>query len=75
MFPAPDGKTYEPYKIRSRKKEVVINGGDVEMGGTLEPKTAEEGDEELIELPEDDEGAIYPLKGRQSPRELFKLNN
>jgi actin-related protein 9 len=63
MFPAPDGKTYEPYKIRSRKKEVVINGADVEMGGTGEPKT-EEDNEELIELPEDDEGAIYPLKGK-----------
>jgi actin-related protein 9 len=59
MFLAPDEKTYEPYKIRSRKK-VVINGGDVEMGGT-EPKLEDE--EELIELPDDDEGAIYPLKG------------
>lgn len=60
MFQAPDGKTFEPYKIRARKKPVV-NGGDVEMGGT-ETKPEEE-EEELIELPEDDEGAIYPLKG------------
>lgn len=61
MFLAPDEKTYEPYKIRSRKK-VVINGGDVEMGGT-EPKV-EGDDEELVELPDDEEEAIYPLKGR-----------
>lgn len=73
MFPAPDGKTYESYKIRSRKKEAVINGADVEMGGTGEAKTEEEDDEELIELPEDDEGAIYPLKGKISPQEQFKL--
>jgi actin-related protein 9 len=62
MFPAPDGKTYEPYKIRSRKKEPVINGADVEMGGTGE--ATEGDDQELVELPEDDEGAIYPLKGK-----------
>lgn len=73
MFPAPDGKTFEPYKIRSRKKEPVINGGDVEMGGTGEP--SEEGDEELIELPEDDEGAIYPLKGRPFQSEISKLDS
>ncbi len=75
VFPAPDGKTYEPFKIRSRKKEVVINGGDVAMGGTGEPKTEEEDDEELIELPDDDEGAIYPLKGMQPLRELSRLQN
>jgi actin-related protein 9 len=75
MFPAPDGKTYEPYKIRTRKKEVVINGPDVEMGGTGEPKAQEEDDEELIELPEDGEGAIYPLKGRPFQSELFKLGS
>lgn len=57
MFEAPDGKTYEPYMIRSRKKEVVTNG-DVEMAGSNEEE------EELVEFPEDDEGAIYPLKGR-----------
>jgi actin-related protein 9 len=74
MFPAPDGKTYEPYKIRSRKKEVAINGGDIEMGGTREPKT-EEDDEELIELPDDDEGAVYPLRGRSLPYELSRLYN
>ena len=69
VFPAPDGKTFEPFKIRSRKKEVVTNGGDVEMGGIADPKT-EEDDEELIELPEDDEGAIYPLKGMPLSHEL-----
>jgi actin-related protein 9 len=61
MFLAPDGKSYEPYKIRARKKEGVVNGGDVVMGG-LEPKEDED-DEELIELPEDDEDAVWPLKG------------
>ncbi|KAN0106193.1 hypothetical protein V8E51_009069 [Hyaloscypha variabilis] len=61
VFPAPDGKTFEPFKIRSRKKEAVINGADVEMGGTGEAK-ADDDDEELIELPDDNEGAIYPLK-------------
>jgi actin-related protein 9 len=61
MFLAPDGKSYEPYKIRARKKEGVVNGGDVVMSG-LEPKEDED-DEELIELPEDDEDAVWPLKG------------
>jgi actin-related protein 9 len=75
MFPAPDGKTYEPYKIRSRKKEVVMNGADVEMGGTREPKTEEEDDEELIELPDDYEGAIYPLRGRSLPSAFWGLHN
>lgn len=61
MFPAPDGKSWEPYNIRSRKKEVVSNGGaDTEMGGTGEG----EAEEELVEFPEDDEGAVYPLKGK-----------
>ncbi len=64
VFPAPDGKTFEPYKIRSRKKVVANSGADVEMGGTGEAKPEDE--EELIELPEDDEGAIYPLKGTYS---------
>lgn len=59
MFPAPDGKSYEPYKIRTRKKEkAAAENGDVEMKDGDE---AEE--EEEIELPEDDEGALYPLKG------------
>jgi actin-related protein 9 len=61
MFLAPDGKSYEPYKIRARKKEGVVNGGDVVMSG-LESKQDED-DEELIELPEDDEDAVWPLKG------------
>jgi actin-related protein 9 len=60
MFLAPDGKTYEPYKVRTRKKEkpAVENGADVEMKDDNEVE-----EEEEIELPEDDEGAIYPLKG------------
>ncbi|KAE8442389.1 hypothetical protein EG329_003405 [Mollisiaceae sp. DMI_Dod_QoI] len=59
MFLAPDGKTFEPHKIRSRKKEVLSNG-DVAMDGAGEANANEE--EEFFEDPEDDEGAIYPLK-------------
>jgi actin-related protein 9 len=73
MFQAPDGKTYEPYKIRSRKKEPVIIGADVEMGGTGEPTDGD--DQELVELPEDDEGAIYPLKGTSFKYEQSKGNS
>ncbi|KAK0112075.1 Actin-like protein arp9 (SWI/SNF complex component arp9) [Cadophora gregata f. sp. sojae] len=57
VFLAPDGKSYEPHKIQSRKKEPVIHG-DVAMGGAGEG----EEEEELVELPEDEEGAIWPLK-------------
>lgn len=60
MFLAPDEKSYEPYKIRTRTK-IITNGADTEMGGT--GANAEEEIEELIELPDDDEGAVYPLKG------------
>ncbi|KAF7913719.1 uncharacterized protein EAF01_000125 [Botrytis porri] len=61
MFLAPDGKTYEPYKIRPKKKDAsATTNGDTEMGGIKEDKTDEE--EELEEVPEDDEGAIWPLK-------------
>ena len=61
MFLAPDGKSYEPHRIRSRKKEVVSNG-DVTMDGTGEANGDEE---EFFEDPDDDEGAIYPLKGTE----------
>ena len=60
MFLAPDEKSYEPYKIRTRTK-IITNGADTEMGGA--GGTTEEELEELIELPDDDQGAIYPLKG------------
>lgn len=61
MFLAPDGKTYEPYKIRPKKKDAsATTNGDTEMGGLKENKTEEE--EELEEVPEDDEGAIWPLR-------------
>ncbi|KAH8599272.1 hypothetical protein B0O99DRAFT_504495 [Bisporella sp. PMI_857] len=55
MFLAPDGKTYEPFKIRTEKR-VITNGEDTAMEGA--------GDEveEEVEYPDDDEGAIYPLK-------------
>ena len=60
MFPAPDGKTYEPYKIQAKKK-AVAGDGDVDMDGA--GANADEEDEELLEYPDDAEGAIYPLKG------------
>jgi actin-related protein 9 len=60
MFQAPDGKTFEPYKIRSRKKEPISNGVDTEMAdATVEGID----DEELVEDQDDEDGAIYPLKG------------
>ncbi|KAL3420130.1 hypothetical protein PVAG01_08629 [Phlyctema vagabunda] len=69
MFLAPDGKTFEPYRILSRKKVVESNGEDTEMGGVANPTAngeskpdAEEEEEELVELPDDDEGAIWPLQ-------------
>ncbi|KAG4031281.1 hypothetical protein MFRU_009g00710 [Monilinia fructicola] len=61
MFLAPDGKSYEPYKIRPKKKDAsATTNGDTEMAGVKEDKADEE--EELEEVPEDDEGAIWPLK-------------
>lgn len=61
MFPAPDGKSWEPYKIKTRKKEKINTAGaDVKMVGG---DGGEEDEEELIELPEDEEGAVWPLKG------------
>lgn len=58
MFLAPDGKTYEPHKIKSRPKAVAQE--DTEMGGT-------EGEaEEIYEDVDDLEGAVYPLKGMNS---------
>jgi actin-related protein 9 len=65
MFPAPDGKTYEPYKVKTQKKEVV-RGTDVEMKDGGE-EGGEEEVEEIVELPEDEEGAVFPLKGMISP--------
>jgi actin-related protein 9 len=53
MFLAPDGKSYEPYKVKATKN-----------GGTDE--------EELVEYPEDDEGAVWPLKGNASGFKSFK---
>lgn len=72
VFPAPDGKTFEPYKIRSRKK-VIITDGDVEMAEAASKN--EEDEEELIELPEDEEGAIYPLKGTYHRKNQLGCNN
>lgn len=55
MFLAPDGKTYEPFKIVTKKKERE----DVEMVGD---GNGEE-EEEAWEMPDDEEGAVWPLKG------------
>lgn len=62
MFLASDGKTFEPYKIQTRKK-AVTSDGDVDMDRAEANADEEEEEEELIEYPDDDEGAIYPLKG------------
>lgn len=63
MFPAEDGKTWEPYKIRPIKKQAGTNG-DVEMGGTGEVKNDDEDEEAQFEEDlESDEGAVYPLGG------------
>jgi actin-related protein 9 len=56
VFPAPDGKSFEPHKIRSRKKKAISNGD-------AKPDAMDGDEEELYEDPEDEEGAIYPLKG------------
>ncbi|KAJ5040522.1 uncharacterized protein L3040_006176 [Drepanopeziza brunnea f. sp. 'multigermtubi'] len=56
VFAAPDGKTFEPHKIRAVKKDTASTSDDVQMGG------ADGEEEELIEDPEDEEGAIWPLK-------------
>jgi hypothetical protein len=65
MFPAEDGKTWEPYKIRPIKKTVAANDADVEMGGVTggEPQKDKGGDPEYEEDLESDEGAVYPLQG------------
>ncbi|ESZ90152.1 putative SWI/SNF and RSC complexes subunit arp9 [Sclerotinia borealis F-4128] len=61
MFLAPDKKTYEPYRIRPKKKDAPATANvDTEMGGIKEDKA--DGEEDLEEVPEDDGGAIWPLK-------------
>ncbi|RDL31411.1 uncharacterized protein BP5553_09620 [Venustampulla echinocandica] len=59
VFLAPDGKTYEPYRVVAKKKETEQreNGN-----GAGEVVGAAEEDEELIEYPDDDEGAIWPIE-------------
>jgi actin-related protein 9 len=66
MFPAPDGKTYERYKIHAKKKAAT---GDVDVDMDGAEANADEEEEELVEFPDDDEGAIYPLKGTSVPAE------
>jgi len=67
VFPAPDGKTWEPFKIRSLRKEKEVVNGNVEEGAMEGVEKTEEGEgeeeEQLIEFPEDEEGAVWPLKG------------
>jgi hypothetical protein len=66
MFPAEDGKTWEPYKIRPIKKPIATNDIDVEMRGVASEETKKDKVEELEyeEDPESDDGAIYPLQGK-----------
>lgn len=66
VFLAPDGKSYEPYRVVAKKKEKNQGGngkGDGEGGVSSEVGAAAEETEELIEYPDDDEGAIWPIKG------------
>ncbi|KAI9729632.1 MAG: Actin-like protein arp9 (SWI/SNF complex component arp9) [Claussenomyces sp. TS43310] len=79
MFPAEDGKSWEPYKINPIKKAGAKTGEDVEMGGTGEAEPNNDADEEEFEEdPESDEGAVYPLtEGRitHMPAFLALLNH
>lgn len=58
MFPAPDGKTWEPVKVKSVVKE-KDGAGDSEM------KEGDGGDgEEEVEEVDSEEGAVWPLVGK-----------
>lgn len=50
------GKTYDPHKITKKNKEETSGHGDVEMVGA-------ESEDVYVEDPDDEEGAIWPLKG------------
>ena len=66
VFPTPDGKSFEPHKIKSRKKIATSNGeAKIEPDTKMEDTKTETGGDEFEEFedPEDEEGAIYPLKG------------
>jgi actin-related protein 9 len=56
VFLSEDGKTYDPHKLVKKAKEEVADGEDVDMDGTG-------GEDVYIEDPNDEEGAIWPLKG------------
>jgi actin-related protein 9 len=77
MFPAEDGKTWEPYKIRPIKKPAASNNVDVEISGVAEGDAKKDAGEEpeYEEDPESDEGAVYPLQGERfiSCHALYKL--
>ena len=72
MFPAGHGK-WEPYKVRKvnkpKKNPDAPFGEDVAMGDVGGKKESKEEDEEseYEEDSESDEGAVYPLKGKQAP--------
>jgi len=57
VFLNEDGKTFDPHKITKKKPEESTDGGDVEMTGT------EAVEDVYVENPDDEEGAIWPLKG------------
>jgi hypothetical protein len=44
---------------------------DVEMADTTDPNLEGNDNEELVEDPDDDEGAIYPLKGTANDLRLL----
>lgn len=56
VFLNEDGKTYDPHKLVKKESEQTTSDGDVEMSGIP-------GEDVYIENPDDEEGAIWPLKG------------
>lgn len=60
MFPAPDGKKWEPYLIRERVKKPL--DGNTAISGTAETQETE-----LVEYIDEDEGAVWPIKGTNAP--------
>ncbi|KAI1004725.1 hypothetical protein K3495_g3492 [Podosphaera aphanis] len=55
MFKAPDGKTWEPYRVCERPKKQI----DGDVASSSSPKSQEM---ELVEFMDEDEGAVWPLK-------------
>lgn len=80
MFPAPDGVSWEPYKVRTIKKEKGTTdlNGDTAMGENGQTQNDAVEEDEYEEDLESDEGAVYPLtEGRitNMPAFLALLNH